>query len=107
MSDSDLSVGSELFGYRVERLLGRGGMGVVYLCEDSRLRRPVALKLLTASLALDDAFRQRFLAEAELAASLDHPHVVPISAACNRPLSDSCRRASFSTCSRRCSYSEA
>src|ERR1700738_3679480 len=78
MSDSDLPVGSELLGYRVERLLGRGGMGVVYLCEDSRLRRPVALKLLTASLAQDDGFRERFLAEAELAASLDHPHVVPI-----------------------------
>ena len=84
MSDSDLSAGSELFGYRVERLLGRGGMGVVYLCEDTRLRRPVALKLLTASLALDVAFRGRFLAEAELAASLDHPHVVPIYAAGDR-----------------------
>ena len=78
MSDSDLSAGSELFGYRVERLLGRGGMGVVYLCEDSRLRRRVALKVLTGSLAQDDGFRARFLAEAELAASLDHPHVVPI-----------------------------
>jgi len=84
MSDSELSAGSELFGYRVERLLGRGGMGVVYLCEDPRLRRPVALKLLTASLALDYGFRERFLAEAELAASLDHPHVVPIYEAGNR-----------------------
>src|SRR6202035_2022958 len=84
MSESELSVGSELLGYRVERLLGRGGMGVVYLCEDPRLRRPVALKLLTASLALDDGFRERFLAEAELAASLDHPHVVPIYEAGNR-----------------------
>ena len=84
MSESELSAGSELFGYRIERLLGRGGMGVVYLCEDPRLRRLVALKLLTASLALDDGFRERFLAEAELAASLDHPHVVPIYEAGNR-----------------------
>ena len=78
MADPDLEAGSELLGYRVERLLGRGGMGVVYLCADSRLRRPVALKLLTASLAQDAGFRERFLVEAELAASLDHPHVVPI-----------------------------
>lgn len=78
MMEPDLPVGGELFGYRVERLLGRGGMGVVYLAEDPRLRRRVALKVLTASLAEDDAFRERFLVEAELAASLDHPCVVPI-----------------------------
>jgi WD40 repeat protein/predicted Ser/Thr protein kinase len=78
MSDSDIPAGSELFGYRVEGLLGRGGMGLVYLCEDPRLHRRVALKVLTASLAEDVAFRKRFIAEAELAASLDHAHVVPI-----------------------------
>ena len=78
MSGSDLSVGSELLGYRVEGLLGRGGMGVVYLAEDLRLRRRVALKLLAPSLAADEAFRERFLAESKLAASLDHPCVVPI-----------------------------
>jgi YVTN family beta-propeller protein len=78
VSVSDLSVGSELLGYRVEGLLGRGGMSVVYLAEDLRLRRRVALKLLAPSLAKDAAFRQRFLAESELAASLDHPCVVPI-----------------------------
>ena len=78
MSVSDLSVGSELLGYRVEALLGRGGMSVVYLAEDLRLRRRVALKLLAPSLAEDEAFRERFLAESELAASLDHPYVVPI-----------------------------
>ena len=79
--DSELSVGSELLGYRVEAVLGRGGMSVVYLAEDLRLRRRVALKLLAAALAEDEAFRGRFLEESELAASLDHPGVVPIYAA--------------------------
>ena len=78
MPGSDLFVGSELLGYRVEGLLGRGGMGVVYLAEDLRLRRRVALKLLAPSLAEDEGFRERFLAESKLAASLDHPCVVPI-----------------------------
>src|SRR5450755_2775933 len=78
VSSPDLSVGSELLGYRVEGLLGRGGMGVVYLAEDLRLRRRVALKLLAPSLAKDAGFRDRFLAESKLAASLDHPCVVPI-----------------------------
>ncbi len=71
-------VGSELSGYRIERLLGRGGMGVVYLAEDLRLKRKVALKLLSPVLAQDDDFRARFLHESELAASLDHPNIVPI-----------------------------
>ncbi|MBV9049340.1 MAG: protein kinase, partial [Solirubrobacterales bacterium] len=81
MSASELPIGSELLGYRVEGLLGRGGMSVVYLAEDLRLRRRVALKLLAPSLAEDEAFRERFLVESELAASLDHPCVVPIYAA--------------------------
>jgi DNA-binding beta-propeller fold protein YncE len=81
VSVSDLSIGSELVGYRVEGVLGRGGMSVVYLAEDLRLRRRVALKLLDPKLAEDAAFRERFLAESELAASLDHPCVVPIYAA--------------------------
>jgi len=78
MAGSDLSVGSELLGYRVQELLGRGGMGVVYLAEDARLRRRVALKVLAPSVAADEEFRDRFLAESKLAASLDHPCVVPI-----------------------------
>jgi YVTN family beta-propeller protein len=56
-------------------------MSVVYLAEDLRLRRKVALKLLAPRLAEDEAFRKRFLVESELAASLDHPSVVPIYAA--------------------------
>ena len=81
MPVSDLSVDSELLGYRVEAVLGRGGMSVVYLAEDLRLKRKVALKLLAPALAEDEAFRERFLVESELAASLDHPNIVPIHAA--------------------------
>ncbi len=77
-SCADLSAGTELAGYRIERVLGRGGMSVVYLAEDLRLKRKVALKLLSPELARDERFRQRFLVESELAASLEHPNVVPI-----------------------------
>ena len=74
----DTRVGTELAGYRIESLLGVGGMSVVYLAEDLRLRRRVALKLLAAGLAEDESFRDRFLRESELAASIDHPNIVPI-----------------------------
>jgi len=74
----DLARGAELAGYRIEALLGRGGMIVVYLAEDLRLKRRVALKLLAPWLAEDEGFRERFLEESELAASLDHPNIVPI-----------------------------
>ena len=74
----DPRIGSELFGYRVEALLGRGGMGVVYKAYDPRLKRYVALKLIAPEVSEDERFRERFLAESELAASLDHPNVVPI-----------------------------
>ncbi len=65
-------------GYRVEALVGRGGMGVVYRATDLSLERPVALKLVAPELAEDARFRERFLREPRLAASLDHPHVIPI-----------------------------
>ena len=74
----DPRVGTELAGYRIDSLLGWGGMSVVYLAEDLRLKRMVALKLLAASLAEDESFRDRFLRESELAASIDHPNIVPI-----------------------------
>ncbi len=77
-------VGSKLAGYRLERLLGRGGMGDVYLAVELELGRPVALKLLSTELARDDQFRRRFLEESRLAASLEHPHVVPVYAAGER-----------------------
>ena len=74
----DPRVGTELAGYRIESLLGWGGMSVVYLAEDLALKRRVALKLLAAGLAEDETFRDRFLVESELAASIDHPNIVPI-----------------------------
>jgi ABC-type transport system substrate-binding protein/class 3 adenylate cyclase/tRNA A-37 threonylcarbamoyl transferase component Bud32 len=74
-------VGSVLAGYRVERSLGQGAMGTVYLAEDVHLRRKTALKLLVPELAQDERFRRRFLLESQLAASLEHPHIVPIYAA--------------------------
>ena len=74
----DSRVGTELAGYRIEALLGHGGMSVVYLAEDRRLKRRVALKLMAAGLAEDETFRERFLRESELAASIDHPNIVPI-----------------------------
>jgi hypothetical protein len=77
----DARIGSEIAAYRIERFVGRGGMGVVYQAEDTRLGRRVALKLLSADLAGDDRFRDRFVRESRLAAALDHPNIVPIYAA--------------------------
>jgi WD40 repeat protein/tRNA A-37 threonylcarbamoyl transferase component Bud32 len=74
----DLGVGTVLAGFRVESLLGHGGMSTVYMAEDLRLKRRVALKVMAADLAADEAFHERFLRESELAASIDHPHIVPI-----------------------------
>ena len=73
-----LSRGMIFAGYRVEAQVGRGGMGVVYRATDLSLERPVALKLVAPELAEDERFRERFLREPRLAASLDHPHVIPI-----------------------------
>ena len=78
---SDPLPGSEIAGFRLEELLGRGGMGAVYRAEDVRLGRKVALKLLVPELAESERFRERFFRESQIAASLDHPHIVPIYAA--------------------------
>ncbi|HVP03390.1 MAG TPA: protein kinase [Solirubrobacteraceae bacterium] len=64
--------------YEVGRCIGRGGMGEVHLARDERLGRPVALKLLAPPLAADTLFRERLLRESRLAASLDHPNVIPV-----------------------------
>jgi serine/threonine protein kinase len=74
----DLEPGTEVAGYRIERTLGRGGMSVVYLAEHDWLQRKVALKVLAPPLAEDERFRERFVRESRLAASLDHPNVIPI-----------------------------
>src|SRR6266540_6149034 len=75
---SQPELGSDFLGYRIEELIGRGGMGIVYRAYDLRLKRTVALKLVTPELALDERFRERFARETELAMSLEHPNVVPI-----------------------------
>jgi Protein kinase domain len=72
-------VGEEFAGYRLRSKLGWGGMSVVFQAENWRLGNVVALKILTPDLANDDTFRTRFLQESRIAASLNHPHVVPIS----------------------------
>ena len=78
MHDRHATVAPELRGYRAEELIGRGGTGEVYRALDVRLERQVALKVLAAGVAADERFRERFLSESRLAASLDHPNVIPI-----------------------------
>ena len=73
-----LSPGAEIAGYRIESLLGRGGMAVVFRARDLRLDRPVGLKVLAPELSESPQFRERFLRESRLAASLDHPNIIPV-----------------------------
>jgi basic membrane lipoprotein Med (substrate-binding protein (PBP1-ABC) superfamily) len=75
---ADSRIGTEIAGYRVESVLGRGGMSVVYLAEQRFPQRKVALKLLAPELAEDQSFRERFIRESNAAASLDHPNIIPI-----------------------------
>jgi serine/threonine protein kinase/DNA-binding SARP family transcriptional activator len=77
-SRGDLSPGTEFAGYRIEAVLGRGGMSVVYLAEHLALGRKVALKLLAPQLADDARFRERFVRESRIAAGMEHPNIVPI-----------------------------
>jgi serine/threonine-protein kinase len=77
-SRPQLTAGDALAGYRIDALIGRGGMGEVYRARDPRLDRQVALKLIARERAGDEQFRARFLRESRLAASLDHPNVLPI-----------------------------
>jgi serine/threonine-protein kinase len=73
-----LSAGWVFAGYRIERLLGAGGMGTVYLARDPDLPRSNALKVLSPELSRDPDFRARFIREADVASSLDHPNIVSI-----------------------------
>ena len=75
---TQLAVGDELAGYRVESYLARGGMAVVYRARDIALGRSVALKLIAPELAMNEKFRLRFMRESELAAAIDHPNIIPI-----------------------------
>jgi YVTN family beta-propeller protein len=73
-----MSAGSVVAGYRIEEVAGQGGMGVVYKATQLDLQRPVALKLIASPLLHDASFRERFKREAQLAASIDHPNVIPV-----------------------------
>ena len=74
----DMPPGSVFAGHRIEAVAGRGGMGVVYRARQLSLDRVVALKVIAPALMADEAIRRRFLRESRVAASIDHPHVIPI-----------------------------
>jgi len=76
-----LGPGSRVAGYLLERQVGVGGMAVVYRALDENLGRVVALKILTGSLAEDQAARERFVREARTVATVEHPHIIPVYAA--------------------------
>ena len=76
--DSQPDPDIQIAGYRIEARVGRGGMGEVYRAVQLNLGRRVALKVLAPKLAADDVFRRRFLRESRIAASIDHPSIIPI-----------------------------
>src|SRR6478752_5388809 len=78
MSGMSLEPGTVFAGYVVERLLGVGGMGSVYLARHPNLPRRDALKLLRAELCADPVFAARFHREADTVARLNHPHILPV-----------------------------
>ena len=79
-----LATGTTVAGYRIESLIGRGGMGVVYRARELGLERTVALKVISPALVGDGEIRERFLREARAAAAVEHPHVIPVHAAGDR-----------------------
>ncbi|WP_280346670.1 serine/threonine-protein kinase [Nocardia neocaledoniensis] len=78
MGSRILPPGTVFAGYRIERVLGSGGMGTVYVAAHPRLPRRDALKVLAAEFGADPEFRARFVREAELAAQLDHPNIIGV-----------------------------
>ena len=77
-NDLERNVGREVGPYKIIERLGAGGMGEVYLAQDTRLRRPVALKLLPAYFAADETRARRFQSEARAASALNHPNILTI-----------------------------
>lgn len=75
---SDALIGTQLGGYRIDALIGAGGMSRVYRGFQLSLQRAVAIKVLAPGLASDTSYRQRFLHESHLAASIEHPNILPI-----------------------------
>lgn len=75
---AELAPGARVGGYTIERLVGRGGYGAVYVARDRRLHRRVALKVLEGAAATDTRSRERFIEESRTAAALDHPNIIPI-----------------------------
>src|SRR4051794_4142381 len=73
-----LAQGAQFAGYRIEELAGGGGMGRVYRARQQRPDRLVALKVISPDIAQDGEFRQRFQRESEIAAAIEHPHVIPV-----------------------------
>jgi serine/threonine protein kinase len=71
-------VRTDIGRYRIDRVLGQGGMALVYLGHDAKLGRPVAIKLLADNLAGDESFRARFMREARMAAGLSHVNIVHV-----------------------------
>ena len=71
-------VGTTISHYKVLSEVGRGGMGVVYKAEDTKLKRPVALKFLRSDLLEDEEHKERFLREAQAAAAVDHPNICTV-----------------------------
>lgn len=72
------SLPSQIGRYRVQRLLGQGGYGLVYLAHDDQLARPVAIKVPHAQLVVRPEFADAYLTEARTVANLDHPNIVPV-----------------------------
>lgn len=75
---AELAPGTQFGAYRIESVAGQGGMGVVYRATQLGLDRTVALKVITPAFAWDEEFRARFQREARLAASIEHPNVIPV-----------------------------
>jgi len=75
---AEFQPGTTFAGHRIDAVVGRGGMGIVYRATHLALERSVALKVMSPDLVRERGFRERFKRESRVAASLDHPHVVPV-----------------------------